>query len=357
MTITELSASTMAEPCVVTAYRNQAQAESWCPDGYQRYAVTTKTETEGKKMKKLFNMLVVGMVWLLAGFVSFAQPVVGDSVSGASVSTTASKPARKMAGNGGFVGGIVNVRIIPVLGKPLDPGDGWLEPRQFVDDLINNREYWVPAITGPISWKSLVYAEVNGVATTDWPVVQQMVVIESIDDSNSISIDMVSMESVETPTGALSDVYNVGNRSYSSAAIGVRSDGTIVTGGPSNQMVSKIVMVFQMRLFTGGASKVGRDEARSWVLRQAEYTVTYKVSMRDREVRGGEASVTVERPHLTISRNFVTLVGDEPEYPYDIQYTEKVTGPWRNLVVAWPGDNIPITTTGTAKYFRATPRQ
>jgi len=86
--------------------------------------------------------------------------------------------------------------------------------------------------------------------------------------------------------------------------------------------------------------------------------VTYKVSVEGREVRGGEASVTVEKPHLTISRNSVTLVGDEPDYHYDIQYTEKVTGPWRNLVVAWPGDEIPINTaTGTAKFFRATPRE
>ena len=307
-------------------------------------------------MKNFIKMLVFGMVWLLAGFATMAQPSVGDSISGAS--TVASKPSKKLASNGGFVGGVVNVRVIPVLGRPLNPGDGWLEPRQFVDDLLNNREYWVPAILGPISWKSLVYAEVNGVATTDWPVAQQLVVIESIDDSNSISIGTVSMESVETPTGALSDVYSVGNRSYSSAAIGVKSDGTIVTGGPSDQMVSKIIMVFQMRLFTGGASKVSRDEARNWILRQAEYRLTYKVSVKDREVRGGEASVTVEKPHLTIARNSVTLVGDEPEYLYDIQYTDVVSGPWRNLVVAWPGDEIPINTaTGKTKFFRATPRQ
>ncbi len=310
-------------------------------------------------MKLFLNMLVFGLVWLMSGLVTMAQPAVSESISGASsVTTVASKPSKKLAG-GGFVGGIVKVRIIPVLGKPLNPGDGWLEPRQFVDDLFNNREYWVPAILGPISWKSLVYAEVNGVATTSWPVVQQLVIIESIDDSNSISIDMVSMESVETPTGALSDVYSVGNRSYSSAAIGVKSDGTIVTGGPSDQYVSKIVMVFQMRLFTGGASKVGRDEVRSWTLSQSEYTLRYKVFVDGREVRGGEASVTVARPHLNISRNSVSLVGDEPEYEYDIQYTDTVSGPWRNLVVEWPsGNEYPIdTATSKARFFRATTRQ
>lgn len=308
-------------------------------------------------MKNLVNMLVIGLVWLMAGIVSFAQPSVGDSISGAS--TVASKPSKKLASNGGFVGGIVNVRVIPVLGKPLNPGDGWLEPRQFVDDLFNNREYWVPAILGPMSWKSLVYGEVNGVAITSWSVVQQLVIIETIDGSNSVTIGDVTMEARETPTGALSDVYSVGNRSYSSAAIGVKSDGTIVTGGPSDQYVSKIVMVFQMRLFTGGASKAGLDEVRNWVLRQAEYTVTYEVSVKNRGVRGGKASVTVEKPHLNISRNSVSLVGDEPEYEYDIQYTDTVSGPWRNLVVEWPsGNEFPIDTSmNKVRFFRATTRQ
>jgi hypothetical protein len=85
--------------------------------------------------------------------------------------------------------------------------------------------------------------------------------------------------------------------------------------------------------------------------------VTYKVSVEGREVRGGEASVTVEKPHLNIARSSVTLVGDEPGYLYDIQYTDVVSGPWRNLVVAWPGDIIPISTAGKAKFFRATPRE
>ena len=307
-------------------------------------------------MKNFIKMLVFGMVSLMAGLISFAQPSIGDSISG--VSATASRPTKKLASNGRFVGGVVNVRVIPVLGKPLNPGDGWLEPKQFVDDLFNNREYWVPAVSGPISWKSLVYGEINGVAITSWSVIQQLVIIETVDGSNSVNIGDVTMEAHETPTGALSDIYSVGNRSYSSAAIGVKSDGTIVTGGPSDQMVSKIIMVFQMRLFTGGSSKAGLEEVRNWVLRQAEYTVKYRVSVEGREVRGGEASVTVEKPHLIISRNFITLVGDELEYPYDIQYTEKVTGPWRNLVVAWPGDIIPINTaTGKTKFFRATPRQ
>lgn len=307
-------------------------------------------------MKYFTKMLVFVMVSLMAGLVTMAQPSVGDSVSGASAN--ASKPAKKLAANGGFVGGIVEAQVIPVLGMPLSPGTGWLEQIQFEEDWVANRNYWVPRIFGPVSWKELVFAEKNGVATTDWQVVQQLVHLRSIDGSDSISIGSVSMKATETPTGVLSDIYEVGNRSYSPAAIGIKADGTRVTGGPSDQMVAQIILVFQMRLFTGGASKAGLDEVRNWVLRQAEYTVTYEVSVKDREVRGGKASVTVEKPHLTIERNSVTLIGDEPEYPYDIQYTDVVSGPWRNLVVAWPGDIIPINTaTGKTKFFRATPRQ
>ncbi len=307
-------------------------------------------------MKNFIKMLVFGMVWLLAGFATLAQPSVGYSVSGASVTT--SKPTKKLAGNGGFVGGVVEAQVIPVSGTPLNPGTGWLEQIQFEEDWVANRNYWVPRIFGPVSWKELVFAEKNGVATTDWQVVQQLVHLRSIDGSDSISIGSVSMKATETPTGVLSDIYEVGNRSYSPAAIGIKADGTRVTGGPSDQMVAQIILVFQMRLFTGGASKAGLDEVRNWVLRQAEYMVTYKVSVEGREVRGGEASVTVERPHLTISRNSVTLVGDEPEYLYDIQMTDALPGPWENLVVAWPGDIIPINTTeGKVKYFRATPRE
>ena len=309
-------------------------------------------------MKNFFNMLFVGMVWLWASISGSAQPATGDSVSGASSVTITSKPSKKLAGGGGFVGGIVVADVVPILGKPLKPGE-WLEHIVFEQDWINNIPEWVPIITGPISWKNIVCGTDNGTITSDWVVVQQLVHLRSIDGSDSINIGMLSMTATETPTGALSDVYSVGNQGYSPAAIGIKADGTRITGGSPDQMVAEIVLVFQMRIFSGGTTKAGRDEVRSWVVGQkSEYKLTYKVSVKDREVRGGEASVTVARPHLMITRDSITLMGDEPEYPYDIQYTDVVSGPWRNLVVAWPGDEIPINTaTGTAKFFRATPRE
>lgn len=307
-------------------------------------------------MKSMFTF-VIGMVYLMSGHTGMAQqPSVGDSISGAVVNETAAiKPAKGLASNGGFVGGIVYADMIPILGKPLTPG-GWLEHIVFEQDWKAGFTNWVPRIEKPVLWKDLIYAESGGIATSTNPVVQVLLDLRSA-AGNAISIDMISVQSIETPTGLLSDVYSVGSRSYSPAAIGIKEDGTRVTGGSPDQMVSNIVMVVQMKLFNGGGTPAGRQDVRDHVLRQPFYMVAYKVTITDREVVGGKAFITVQGPHLSINAWSVLLEGDGSEYPYDLQFAERAEGPWRVLTTVYSDTPTSISTTRPMMLYRAIPRR
>jgi hypothetical protein len=312
-------------------------------------------------MKTLIQLFVVVMVSLWAGMTGMAQPSVGDSYSGAaavdnSIAAESAKPTKRLANNG-FVGGVVEVEVVPVLGNPLNPGNGWAQQIVFQDDWKNSLTNWVPVIKGAVLWTNLVYAQVNGVPTSTNSVVQLLVRLKSIDGSDSINIKMFSMRSVDTATGSLSDDYEVGHRSYSPAARGFKADGTVITGGPNDQMVAEIGLVVQMRLFSGGATRAGLLEVRDWVLRHIGYLVKYQVFMDGREVRGGDATITVQNPYLTITRDWISFKGEAPGYLYDVQFADPVTGEWRNLNTAYSGDSISIVPTGNAKFFRAVSRE
>ncbi len=320
-----------------------------------------KTIKTIETIKTLVFLFVFGMVWLLAGMAGLAQPSTGDSVSGvvgsAAIvdSNNATRPARQLASSGGS--GIVNVEVVPVLGRPLNPGE-WLHQEVFERDwFLYNIPEWVPTANGSVSWNQLIYSEVEGSATSTNAVLQQLVIIRSSDGKDSVRIKDFSMKSTETPTGVLSDTYHVGDKSYSPAAFGVKADGTMITGGPSDQLVAQIVLVVQMRLFNGGGTAAGRREVRDWTLRRLEYKISYEVFMAGKEVRGGKASVVVSKPYLDITSTHITLRGDDSEYRYNLWSSDKITGPWSVMTTANPGVTVPINSkVGKARFFRATPQ-
>lgn len=300
-------------------------------------------------MKNLLNVLIIGMVWLWASVSGMAQPATGDSVSGASVTT--SKPAKKLASNGGFVGGVVNVEAVTIYGEPLNPGK-WLKQAITVEDWSQNLREWVEEIKGPVDWFRLLFAERNGLPISTNPIVQILIDANSVAGDDTINIRMFSVVSKDRATGSLSDTYVVGNRSYSIAAIGIKKDGTIITGGPNDQMVARIIFVVQPRLYSGGATWEGKVEVRSWVLIQPEYIVDYEVFVQDREVRGGKASISVRKPSLSITANSVTLNGEHPEFWDDILYSPNLTGPWRVFSSVIGGKSTPIYPDAPAMFYK-----
>lgn len=327
--------------------------------GYQRYATATKIEVKKKdnEMKIFIKMLVLGMVSLWSGLATMAQPAVGDSYSGATVNDTSTKPSRALASNGGggFVGGIVNVDVVPVYGEPLNPGK-WLKQAVTIEDWRQDLRQWVRVITGPVEWYRLVFAESNGIPVSTNPIVQILIDATSIAGDDTINIGMFSATSKDRATGSLSHTFTVGNKSYSAAAIGIKKDGTVITGGPNDQMVARIIFVIQPRLYSGGATWEGKAEVRSWILIQSEYIVDYEVFVQDREVLGGKASISVRKPYLSITRESLTLNGEHPEFWDDILYSQTITGPWRVYNSVNGGKNTQISATGPAMFYKVTVR-
>lgn len=243
----------------------------------------------------------------------------------------------------------VEVDILPILAPAQSPGQWSNRLEVHEADYLAEFGEWLPKAEG-ISWKSLA---VGG----DWNVLQQIVHCKTVDGNDGISLSMLTLESTSA-TGALSDTFSVGRHGYSTAAIGFKADGTVVKSGSPDIMVSRIIVVFQMSLFSGGATQSGLDEIRRWVFdcrpgKVPESWITYKLSMTGAKVIGGEAEVKILQPYLTIVPGFVTFQGDEPGYAWNILEAPAIVGPWKLFAVAKSGNRFQISGT-SPRFFRAT---
>ncbi|MFA6554023.1 MAG: hypothetical protein WCS89_00775 [Candidatus Paceibacterota bacterium] len=341
-------------------------------------------------MKKV--MLALSVIGLLSVNLmaetqpSVGNPTVGDSVSTAPNVKSIGAPPRfnslvktPISSLGGTIG---NVTVTPVLGPTMSSVSWSSFATKLVADARNRSVKLSPTVItdptdytvcyGKVSWSNLIYSTSSAMwggklnpaspfQNEKGQIVSQLVQAESVSGDNTISMSMLSV-SCESSDGGniLGDQILFIPADYSSLAIGIRSDGTVITSGRSDQKVARIILITSMKLFNGGANQAGLDQVENWVAGKGNFTITYSAQIIGDAGSTAFAPVSIlgysnVRPLVSINRQsgVISVTGGENRY-YSIMTTTDLNGSsWQSAGSVYGNGNIPMTFTGNRKFFRA----
>lgn len=138
-----------------------------------------------------------------------------------------------------------------------------------------------------IAWPSLVYSytnpEWNGILNPASPFDSQLggpdvgviIVARATSGGDDISLDMLSITGFSNDGNQLGGALTFGGDSYTSLAIGVMVDGTLITSGSASQKCEYVILWSQSKLFNNGDTQSGLDQDNSWVSSFHPYNLTY----------------------------------------------------------------------------------
>ncbi len=314
-------------------------------------------------MKTTFIATIL-VAFVTAFSTAFAQPSVDNEFGIIGLSKVDNARAPHLAGGNSSSTTGFQIRVIPVL-LPVPGTEGlWEIMSTLENDLLSevfrkDGGYAVPT-NGIVFWKSFVYAK-GGV--TDWPVVQQLILVSSKDGKASVSLDRVRIES--TSTGGLNGQYQVPEGfGYSEVVFGIDPDGTRVTSGPANREVETLVMVAKMPLFNGGATTEGLKQVENYVTGAPNFKATYKVTVTGDATSFGMAEVSIKgyngaKPTMIIAGNDngvkVTLItGDFPR-EYTLYTSPSIDGPWSEATILYSSQSWQEEGGDPSKFFKVVP--
>jgi hypothetical protein len=176
--------------------------------------------------------------------------------------------------------------------------------------LKSNTDYMV-CENNQITWSNLIVSSSAGCRVV-------AVCVDVVSSSDDISLDMISVVSLSKDGNYLGRTNSFGDKAYTPIAIGIKSDGSVITSGLASQKVSRVIVIVFPRLFGGGDTQSGLDEVKNWVTGFKNYTVKYTVSV------GNESSQLITSivgvPVLAISRDGqLSIINAVPGFKYPIQ--------------------------------------
>lgn len=212
---------------------------------------------------------------------------------------------------------------------------------------------------GKVGWRNMIYAE--GVPT-DWFVANQLVLAQSTNNTDNISLADVRISATST-SGALNEAgYRVADsEGYGPLAFGIRVDGTVIDSGPAGQKCQTVVVVFQTPLFNGGATPAGLEEVYVYFIKWASnFAMTYRSWLDGDPASEGRAVVSLngysnQPTALVISKESgsVGLTGGNTNRLYQILSATDATGPWERAGSLYSGETNTITMSDAKMFFRA----
>lgn len=184
-----------------------------------------------------------------------------------------------------------------------------------------------------------------------------LVQAESKTGADNISLAMVAVGGSDnlnvlnnTLTFRVADDYGV-------YAIGIKADGTVVGNGPSTQLVSRVIFITRMKMFNGGDTQRGIDQATSWIV-QVNLTLTYYARIIGDPDSYSAVTLSLtgyanNRPTMSISNlSSIVLSGAENRL-YILQSAPAIEGPWQNTGLTITGNgSVPFQPTNNTGFFR-----
>lgn len=316
---------------------------------------------KNRTMKTTF--IATLLVAFVTAFSTAAQPDSDGTIEIVGLSKVDNARAPHLAGGNNSTTTGFQIRIIPVL-LPIPGTEGlWEIMSSLENDLLSevfrkDGGYAVPT-NGIVFWKNFVYAK-GGV--TDWPVVQQLILVSSKDRKASVSLDRVRIES--TSTGGLNGQYQVPEGfGYSEVVFGIDPDGTRVTSGPANREVETLVMVTKMPLFTGGATTEGLKQVENYVTGAPNFKATYTVKVAGDATSFGMAEVSIKghngaKPTMIITSNngvMITLTAGDFPREYTLMTSPTIDGPWSKATILYSSQSWQEEGGDPSKFFKVVP--
>lgn len=230
----------------------------------------------------------IGLLALAATALAENADWVGWTTSAGPAPTTESRGIAPMTAVGPF--GPVQIVVTPV-GTPHLWHDAVLAAITDVRNggLVRRVDATSPSdyTTFPdfrVTWVNLVYSQTNfmwkgelnpkGVFSTQTggPIVSFMIdasTTDRTDQSDTMSLDRLVLNAVSTDgdnlLGTKGKPVTFDGRTYSDTAIGIRSDGSLITTGPSSQLCRRVLVFAFSPLMNCGDTQEGLDLARNWV--------------------------------------------------------------------------------------------
>lgn len=345
-------------------------------------------------MKKA--MLALSVIGLLSvNLMAVKELPVGDPTVGDSVSTALGAKSNlgglhpnlfglvKMPVTTSSLGGTIGtVSATPILGPAPSSVDYPAFAANVMNDAKNrNVRTQTNAITSPtdytichgkIDWWNTVYSSTSSYLWDDkldplapfqnqkGHIISQLIQAESF-GGDTISMSMLSVSSGSSDgNNVLGDQLLFVPADYSSLAIGIRSNGTMITSGPSTQKAARVIFLTTMKLFNGGGTQAGLNQVRDWVFNKGNFTIRYMVQIIDDPGSTTFASVSINgysnaRPTIGINRQtgVIFLTGSEDRY-YLIMTTTDLSGSsWQSIGSIYGNGSMPIAFVGNRKFLRA----
>lgn len=249
--------------------------------------------------------------------------------------------------------------------------EGTLAISNTVNSAQNPQDYTL--CSGRIDWFNLVYstgvAMWDGVLDPAYPfnnelghVVWALVDARSMTGMDDISLSDLKVSFASNGGGALNVVTNYVNMDYSTRAIAIKANGTIVNSGPSDQKGNRILLLVQSKLFNGGGSQSGLDQDRNYIMgivnQYGKYSLTFSAEINGDNLSSDSSTVIVLRPPappvLDIERDgSLGILNTEPGHSYQIYYVNKLGEQWKLLGMIGESSITLQIKSNSAQFFKA----
>jgi len=267
-----------------------------------------------KKMS-LLALLMVNSLWGSAPPVSDIEHSAGPATPESEAAYFAAKSRAKAVVSPPRAVG----RIIPVF-LPEKNSSSWIPAADMViAAAIGNSIGTNGAITAPtnyavgrqFTWQNTVYSQ----SAPMWygmlsptapfqnelggPILWQLVEFVST-TGDDISLDMITVTSKSSDSGnVLGATLGFGGLAYTPRAVAIKSDGSMITSGPTSQTGRWILVLTRMKLFNGGGTQGGLDAVKNWVADQgAGFNIIYTARIGNDEATIASNMVWINPPEL-----------------------------------------------------------
>jgi hypothetical protein len=212
----------------------------------------------------------------------------------------------------------VVVSITPLLMPMLNTADGITAGNAIIAAaLAGTLNYNTGPITGPtqftvsgykVDWTNIVYSTTvsmwGGMLNPPFPSFGgplQTLLIEGWAPLGDLSMDQLTISATSSDGNILAGTVGFVNTSYTSDAVCVRLDGTIITNGASSQQGKHILVLVQLPLFNGGGTQTGLDDVHNWWNLHQPYILGYTAGVIGNSASQTSATVT-SQPDVTFSQ-------------------------------------------------------
>ncbi len=225
-----------------------------------------------------------------------------------------------------------------------------------------NLEY---ALATPL-WDGLQYPPApynNELGQVVWSVLDIM--SSSSTDDLSLSMLQVRFNSSD-PNNILGDTQSYMESTYTPEAIGVRADGSVVNGGPSTQMVHRVIFIVQSKLFNGGDSQSAIIQEQDWIAEQVslsgDFSLEYSAQVMGDPTSLATATVYIVHsplpPKLILTGRegygvYISVDNGTPTAYYTIYSAPTIDGSWSWYAILQGKNQLGIPTGMGTFFFRA----